>query len=1029
MPAEFLTAGQVAAYGRFAGAPARAQLEQFFFLDTADRRLVARRRRDSNRLGFAVQLGTVRFLGTFLAAPTDVPASVVIYLTAQLGIAHPGCLQQYATRLPTQHEHAREIRQVYGYREFHDAVGALRAFLAARAWTSTEGPRALFDQATAWLVRHKVLLPGATTLGREIVTVRAAAAEQLWHALASSVDATDVALRRRLEQLLAVEPGARHSPLERLRTSPSRVSGPALVRALERVVEVRKLGAGTVDVSVAPPGRLATLARYGMAAKAPHLRQLTASRRVATLVATARHLEQVATDDALDLLDVLLATKVLARAAHAARDSAQERLRLFSRFAAASTTLAAAMQIFFDETAVDDERSLAAVWAEIERVVPRSAVAAALTAVVELAPPPDEDADVAWRAELVKRYATVRPFVLRLGQVIRFGAVEGGRAVLRAIQRLPDVLGHLGRPQIPPDAFAADLVTGSWKRFVYGGHDEAEKTARADGAVEGIDHRAYAVCVLEHLHRALRRRDVFAVGSDRWADPRARLLDGAAWERAKPETLAALGLPEQPDAHLDELAELLDAAYRAAAARLPEHAALELTADGERLHLARLDANAEPATLVELRAVVARMLPRVDLPELLLEVHGWTGCCDEFAHVSEAGARLDGLALSVAAVLVAEACNIGFRPVVKPGVPALTRDRLSHVDQNYVRAETLRAANARLIAAQADIPLAAAWGGGLVASADGLRFVVPVVTVNAGPNPRYFGVRRGVTWLNAVNDQYAGVGALVVPGTIRDSLYILDLLLNLDGGRRPKTVVTDTASYSDMVFGLFRLLGYQFSPRIADLTDTRFWRIDGAADYGPLGGLARSKVSLTRIREHWPDMLRVAGSLATGAVRAYDLLRMLSREGRPSRLGQAFAEYGRIPKTLHLLAYIDVDDTYRRQLGAQLTIQESRHQLARRIFHGQRGELRQHYREGQEDQLSALGLVLNAVVLWNTFYMDRALAQLRASGFPVRDEDVARLAPLGFRHVNFLGRYVFTPPEPGRLRPLRDPAAGDDEDE
>lgn len=202
-----------------------------------------------------------------------------------------------------------------------------------------------------------------------------------------------------------------------------------------------------------------------------------------------------------------------------------------------------------------------------------------------------------------------------------------------------------------------------------------------------------------------------------------------------------------------------------------------------------------------------------------------------------------------------------------------------------MRAVTLRATNGRLIAAQADISLAAVWGGGLVASADGLRFVVPVATVNAGPNPHYFGVRRGVTWLNAVNDQYAGLGALVVPGTVRDSLSILDLLLNLDGGTRPRTVVTDTASYSDMVFGLFRLLGYQFSPRIAVLTDTRFWRVDGAADYGPLNGIARSKVAPARIREHWPDLLRVAGSLATGTVRAYDLLRMLSHDGRPSRLG------------------------------------------------------------------------------------------------------------------------------------------------
>ena len=176
-------------------------------------------------------------------------------------------------------------------------------------------------------------------------------------------------------------------------------------------------------------------------------------------------------------------------------------------------------------------------------------------------------------------------------------------------------------------------------------------------------------------------------------------------------------------------------------------------------------------------------------------------------------------------------------------------------------------------------------------------------------------------------------------------------------------------------------------------------------------------------------MLRVAGSLHTGAVRAYDLMRMLSRDGRPSRLGQAFTEYGRIAKTLHLLRFIDVDDTYRRQNSAQHNIQEGRHQLARKIFHGQRGELRQRYREGQEDQLGALGLVLNAVVLWNTLYMDLAVKQLRADGYPVHDEDVARLSPLGFKHIHFLGRYAFNPSEPGQVRPLRDPASAKDNDD
>jgi len=319
------------------------------------------------------------------------------------------------------------------------------------------------------------------------------------------------------------------------------------------------------------------------------------------------------------------------------------------------------------------------------------------------------------------------------------------------------------------------------------------------------------------------------------------------------------------------------------------------------------------------------------------------------------------------------------------------------------------------------------WGGGLVASVDGLRFRVPVQTIHAGPSPRFFGHKRGITWLNAVNDRFAGLGAIIVTGTVRDSLYVLDTLLNLDAGPKPEMVATDTASYSDIVFGLFRLLGYRFSPPIADLGGAGFCRADlpgqPAGDYRPLNAIARNKVNLDRIATHWPDMVRVAGSLVINQVRAHDLLRMLTREGHPTPLGQALAEYGRIQKTLHMLAMVDpVDQTYRRTVTRQLNVGEGRHSLARKIFHGHRGDIMQPYRAGQEDQLGALGLVLNAAVLWNTRYIDLAVNLLPGHGYPVRDEDAARLSPLRYPHINMLGRYTFpAPPLEQRLRTLRDP--------
>ncbi|WP_206061813.1 Tn3 family transposase [Nonomuraea basaltis] len=220
------------------------------------------------------------------------------------------------------------------------------------------------------------------------------------------------------------------------------------------------------------------------------------------------------------------------------------------------------------------------------------------------------------------------------------------------------------------------------------------------------------------------------------------------------------------------------------------------------------------------------------------------------------------------------------------------------------------------------------------------------------------------------------------------------------------------------MFGLLTLTGYAYAPQLADLPDQKMWRIDARADYGPFTDAARGRIDLGRIERHWEDILRIIGSIHTGAVRAHDVIRMLSRDGRPTPLGDAIAHHGRIAKTLHILRMAD-EPGYRRQIKAQANLQEGRHALARKIFHGRNGQLYQNYQEGMEDQIGALGLVLNAIVLFNTRYMDAALTHLRTSGSEVREEDVARLSPFVRHHINLMGRYSFQLPEmPGGLRPL-----------
>lgn len=160
-----------------------------------------------------------------------------------------------------------------------------------------------------------------------------------------------------------------------------------------------------------------------------------------------------------------------------------------------------------------------------------------------------------------------------------------------------------------------------------------------------------------------------------------------------------------------------------------------------------------------------------------------------------------------------------------------------------------------------------------------------------------------------------------------------------------------------------------------------------------------------------------------GVFHVESLVRTLQRGDTPTALARGLGELGRIIKTIYLLEYIG-DETYRRRVLTQLNRGEGRHSLSRAVFYGQRGEVRQRYREGQEDQLGALGLVVNCIVLWNTIYMDQAITQLAREGTQIEAADEARLSPLGYDHLNFLGRYSFELPEAiqrGEYRPLRTP--------
>ncbi|RFA17621.1 DDE transposase [Subtercola boreus] len=799
-------------------------------------------------------------------------------------------------------------------------------------------------------------------------------------------------------------------------------TGRGMVMALNRVSEIAGLRLGEADVAGVPKRRLIALAKEGKNETATKLDRLPYEKKIATLLATVRWLEVSATDDALELFDAFMSNELIGRANKVAEKAAIKRAPVIARHA---RVLQSVVELLLDAEGASESMPLGMVWEMIEaQVGSRAQIAAAVAGIQEIIPPSQAEPEGQWREAVVERYATVRGFAKMLCEVVRFTATADAHKILAAMQELAQLLDLRETVKVPKgylDARKVDLSVvpkGWWQKLVF----------PAGRPEETVDRNAYVFCVLEQFHTALKHRDIFAATSDRWSDPRARLLSGPSWENAKGPALSALLLPEQPDSLLAELALTLDTAWRTAADGMTAGGNITIDTDG-RMHLGKDDALDDTPSLKDLRSRVAGMIPRVDLSELVLEVMGWhPDFTASFTSAAGASSRLTDLHISVAALLTAHALNIGFGPVIADA-PALTRDRLSHVDQHYLGSDSFAAANAVLIDAQGTNELAQAWGGGLVAAVDGMRFIVPVRSVDARPNPKYFHRKKGVTWLNMISDQSVGLAAKVVSGTPKDTLHFVDLLYNPDDSQRPEILVTDQGSYSDIVFGLVTLLGFDYRPVLADLPDAKLWRINRSADYGRLDTTARGKIDVEKIRRHWPDICRIAASIHTREVSAHDVIRILQRDGRPTDLGEAVAHYGRIFKTLHVLTFVD-DPAYRREMKAMRNLQEGRHALGRHIFHGREGKLHQAYREGQEDQLGALGLVLNCVTLWNTIYVEHALTSLREQSYPMLDADVVRLSAYVRRHINVHGHYSFQLPDlAGGRRTLRDPDQHDSNEE
>jgi TnpA family transposase len=305
-----------------------------------------------------------------------------------------------------------------------------------------------------------------------------------------------------------------------------------------------------------------------------------------------------------------------------------------------------------------------------------------------------------------------------------------------------------------------------------------------------------------------------------------------------------------------------------------------------------------------------------------------------------------------------------------------------------------------------------------VASSDGQRFGLQASSLLGSLYPRYFGYYdKAVTVYTHVADQHSVFHTQVIACGLREATYVLDGLLHNNTVLRPKEHMVDTHGYTDQLFGLCHLLGYSLMPRLTVSKQT-LYKVDRTKHYGRLDEVLQGTGDLALLREQWDHLVRVTASLRNRTAPAHLVLQRLASSAPSDRLAKALTALGRALKSLYLLRYIH-DVELRGRVQLQLNRGERRHQLARRLFFANQGAFQIGDYEEIMNKATCLSLLSNAVVVWHTVQMTRIIAQLRAGGENITDEELARISPFAFAHVIPNGTYFVrqAAPDPRRAHP------------
>ncbi|MBX9799981.1 MULTISPECIES: Tn3 family transposase [Azonexaceae] len=959
------------------------EIARYYTFDERDLSIIRQRRGAHNRIGFAVQLCYLRYPGYAMAADTTPPDALLSHVSRQLRI-NPAAWAEYAQRDETRREHALELQAAFGYRPFSTGeYRKQRGTLTELALQTNKG-MVIAEQLIEILRKHHIILPPAGVIDRLCAEALARGTRLFYQRLTDELDATH---RKQLDKLLTPRDDVRTIVLTWLRQPPGEAKARRILLHLGRLDAIREVGLPVGLDKMVHQGRLTQLAREGTQMSIQHLRDLEATRRHATLVAMLIDTQATVIDQILDLNDRIIgkmfsdAKRKHAESFHNKGKAINDKVRLYSRVGHAL---------------IDARKTGTNPFTAIEAVIPWETFTQSITEAEKLAQPESFD-----HLHLIEEgYSQVRRYSPRLLEAFAFKAAPVAQKVLDGIDTIKAMNAANAR-SMPKDA-PVEFIKPRWEQYVV--------------KDDGIDRRFYELCALSELKNALRSGDVWVPGSRQFKDFEEYLLPPNRFAALRNAGDLSLAIDTDGERYLqDRLAllkeKLVEVNRLAAAGELPD---AEIA--NELLKIKPLTKSV-PEEAERLEEHIFGVMPRPKITELLLEVDQWTDFTRHFTHLRTDALPKDRSALLT--VILADAINLGLTKMAE-ACPGTTFNKLDTVRAWHVRDESYSKGLAELVNYQHRLPFASHWGTGKTSSSDGQNYKVGGRGGQTGQVNLRYGSDPGINFYTHISDQYAPYHIKAITSTIRDATHVLDGLLYHESELNIEEHYTDTNGFTDHIFALCPPLGFRFAPRIRDLKDKNLFVPDDPKNYPALANFLGEKINQKIILTQWQEYLRLVTSIKQGTVTASLMLRKLASYPRQNGLALALREIGRIERTIFALDWL-LDPRLRQRVTAGLNKGEAKNTLARAVCFNRLGEIRDRTYELQRHRASGLNLVVAAIILWNTVYLERAVNAMRAQEYPIDEALLKHVAPIHWNHINLTGDYAWKQHrrvEKGGFRPL-----------